>query len=61
MNHIPDNLKAQLAAARKRLWLTETLVAVLGGVCGLVGTYLLLFVSDRFWETPALLRFGLTA
>jgi len=61
VNHIPDNLKAQLAAARKRLWLVETLVAVLGGVCGLVGTYLLLFVSDRFWETPTWLRFLWTA
>ncbi len=61
MNHIPDSLKMQLAAARKRLWLVETLVAVSGGVCGLVGSYLLLFVSDRFWETPSWLRFGLTA
>ena len=61
MSHIPEMLQTQLDAARKRLWFVETAMALLGGVCGLVGTYLLLFVSDRFWETPTWLRFVFTA
>jgi hypothetical protein len=61
MNRMPESLSQQLHAAQRRLWAVETAMATLGGVCGLLLSYLLLFVSDRFWETPALVRFLCTA
>ena len=61
MNHLPDSLQAQLKAAQRRLWMVETAVAILGGICGLLFAFLVLFISDRFWETPPWLRFTSTA
>lgn len=61
MSRMPESLSHQLDAAQRRLWAVETAVAVLGGVCGLLFSYLLLFVLDRFLETPALVRFLCTA
>lgn len=61
MNRMPDTLEAQLRLAQRRLWVVETTIAVLGGLCGLLASYLLVFISDRFWATPAWLRFFFTA
>lgn len=61
MNHLPESLQAQLKAAQRRLWMVETAVAILGGICGLLFAFLVLFISDRFWETPPWLRFTSTA
>lgn len=61
MNRMPDTLEAQLQLAQRRVWAVETTIAVLGGLCGLLASYLLLFLSDRFWATPAWLRFSFTA
>jgi hypothetical protein len=58
---MPEMLEAQLQSAQRRLWAVETAIAILGGLCGLLASYLLLFVSDRFWATPAWLRFAFTA
>lgn len=61
MNRMPESLVRQIDSAQRRLWAVETTVAAVGGFCGLLLSYLLLFVSDRFWETPAALRFLFTA
>ncbi len=61
MNQMPTSLQQQLQAAQRRLWAVETTVAVVGGLCGLLISYLLLFLSDRLWDTPAWLRFACTA
>jgi len=57
---LPEPLLKQLSGFEKRLRLMETVVTVAGGLCGILLTYCILFVSDRFWDTPAWLRAILT-
>ncbi|MBI4024419.1 MAG: hypothetical protein HY360_05520 [Verrucomicrobia bacterium] len=59
--NLPDALRGQFDALQQRLWRMETLAAVFGGGCGIFASYLLLFFSDRLWDTPPWLRFGITA
>jgi hypothetical protein len=61
MNRMPESLVRQIESAQRRLWAVETTVAAVGGLCGLLLSYLLLFISDRFWETPTVFRFLFTA
>ncbi len=56
---LPDSLVAQIRAYESRLRRTETLLAVAGGLAGLLITYVLLFVADRFVDTPKPVRFAL--
>lgn len=49
---IPDSLQVQLDAFRRQLWRIKITEAVFAGVVGLCLSFLLLFVSDRFWNTP---------
>ena len=53
---LPEALFAKLNGFESRLRVMETAVVVLGSICGLVLSYLLLFISDRFWSTPIPLR-----
>ena len=53
---LPDSLVAQLQAYERKLRRMETLVAVAGGLAGLLITYVLLFVFDRFVNTPVWAR-----
>ena len=57
---LPDTLTRKLGEFEKRLCLTETVAAVSGGFCGILLTYALTFVSDRFWDTPGWLRVPLS-
>ena len=57
---LPDSLVAQLQAYERKLRRMETLVAVAGGLAGLLVTYVLLFVFDRFVNTPVWARTVLT-
>ncbi|MEQ1852628.1 MAG: hypothetical protein ABMA01_13690 [Chthoniobacteraceae bacterium] len=57
---LPDSLVAQLQAYERKLRRMETLVAVAGGLAGLLVTYVLLFVLDRFVNTPVWARTVLT-
>lgn len=57
---LPESLKTKLRAFEHRLYRAETLAAVSGGLCGLVVSWLVLFLSDRVWDTPALLRVAIT-
>src|SRR5580693_7381201 len=57
---LPDSLVTQLRAYEGRLRRMETLAAVAGGVVGLLATFVLLFVCDRFVDTPRVARTVLT-
>ncbi|MEO6738646.1 MAG: hypothetical protein ABIP20_00230 [Chthoniobacteraceae bacterium] len=57
---LPDSLVAQLHAYERKLRRMETLVAVAGGLAGLLITYVLLFAFDRFVNTPVWARAVLT-
>jgi len=56
MNTLPPLLTAKLADFRRRVWLVKGLEGVLAGAFGLFVSYLLVFVLDRFIDTPAWLR-----
>lgn len=58
---LPDSVQGQLNGFARRLRLVETAFAVIGGACGLALTYLVLFLSDRLWDTPVWCRFLLAA
>jgi hypothetical protein len=57
---LPDSLVTQLRAYEARLRKMETLAAIAGGLVGLFTTFVILFVFDRFLETPRLARIVLT-
>lgn len=57
---LPDSLVTQLRTYEGRLRRMETLAAVAGGVAGLLATFVLLFVFDRFVDTPRWARIVLT-
>jgi len=57
---LPDSLVTQLRAFEARLRKMETLAAFAGGFVGLFATFVLLFVFDRFVDTPRLARMILT-
>ncbi|MEI6083546.1 MAG: hypothetical protein WCS70_04520 [Verrucomicrobiota bacterium] len=61
-NHLelPASVERQLSVFRRGLWLAETLAAIFGAIAGIFGAYLVLFVSDRLWDTPVWLRALLT-
>lgn len=58
---LPENLQRQFADLQKRLFSLETAFAISAGLSALFLSYLLLFVSDRFWDTPMGLRLALFA
>ncbi|MCH2381959.1 MAG: hypothetical protein MK290_04515 [Pedosphaera sp.] len=58
---IPDALRQQFAVVQRRLWRVETTMAVCLAAAGLFGSYLVLFFSDRLWDSPGWLRLGLLA
>jgi hypothetical protein len=53
---LPDDLRRQFTDLDRRLWIMETTVAACSALAGLILSYLILFVSDRFWDTPVWLR-----
>ena len=53
---LPPALTQQMRAYESRLRRMETLLAVGGAVVGFLSMYLLLFVLDRFYDTPRLWR-----
>lgn len=57
---LPDSLVTQLRGYETRLRRLETLAAVAGGIVGLFATFVLLFVLDRFVDTPRWARSILT-
>ncbi|MHC1766028.1 MAG: hypothetical protein AB9869_17295 [Verrucomicrobiia bacterium] len=55
---LPEGLRHQFSALRGRLWRVETATALFLALGALLLSYLALFVSDRFWDTPVWLRVG---
>ena len=53
---IPPQLRHKLESYRRRVWLVKLAEGILAGLCGLVMSYLLVFVLDRLGDTPAGLR-----
>lgn len=52
---LPESLQRQLRLFRRRLWRIKLTEAVLAGLTGFIVSYLILFLSDRFWTTPKFL------
>ena len=57
---LPEKLRGKFKSLERKLWFVDTLIAVCGIACGLVVAYLLVFMSDRFWDTPAAWRLAFT-
>src|SRR6187431_947402 len=57
---LPDSLVVQLRAYEARLRRMETLATVAGAAVGICATFVLLFVFDRFVDTPRWARVLLT-
>jgi hypothetical protein len=56
---LPPVLEAKLAAFRRRVWIVKLAEGLLAALFGLALSFLIVFVLDRFMETPAWLRAGL--
>jgi hypothetical protein len=56
---MPESLRRQLDAFRRKLWRTKIAEAVLAGIFGLLFSFLLVFALDRIWQTPGLLRLAI--
>ena len=56
---LPDALRQQFAQVERRLWRVESTVAICGVAGALMVSFLALFVSDRFWDTPVWVRMTL--
>lgn len=48
---LPDDLRRRFSELERRLWIVETLVAASLISSGFLFSYLILFVSDRIWDT----------
>jgi len=59
-NQIPDSLRTQFAALERALWRKETTLAAAATAIVLLVSLLVLFISDRFWDTPRIMRLFLT-
>lgn len=53
---LPASLNDQLQEFRRRVWTVKIAEALCGAAFGILVSFLLLFVLDRLWETPAWLR-----
>lgn len=56
---LPDSLRQQLSGFRRRVWQIKSIEVVCAALCGLVAAFLLLFVLDRFVDTPSVVRWAL--
>src|SRR3954462_5454390 len=56
---LPPILETKLADFRRRVWVVKLAEGALGAVFGIALSYLVVFVLDRFMETPAGLRWAI--
>src|SRR5207253_828516 len=56
---LPESLRAQMFAFRRRVWAVKLIEAGCGAAFGVLLAYLATFLLDRVWETPADLRLGI--
>ena len=53
---LPAGMKSKLEDFRQRVWKIKVTEGILAAVFGLLISFLVVFVLDRFWDTPALVR-----
>ena len=53
---VPARTRARLETFRRQLWGVKLAEALLAATFGVIASYLLVFVLDRLWDTPAPLR-----
>jgi hypothetical protein len=58
---LPDELRGQFDRLEKKLFRVETGLLAAGSLAGLAGSYLLVFASDRLWDSPPVLRAAIFA
>src|SRR6516164_10069087 len=56
---LPESLRAKLFAFRRRVWAIKLTEAGCGAAFGVLIAYLITFLLDRVWDTPASVRFGI--
>ena len=56
---LPDGTRQKLARFQQRVWKIKLIEGICAAIFGLIATYLLVFVLDRFIETPGWLRLAL--
>ena len=56
---LPESLRAQMFAFRRRVWTVKLIEAGCGAAFGVLVAYLVTFLLDRVWETPADVRLGI--
>ena len=56
---LPPILESKLADFRRRVWVVKVLEGLLAGVAGVYVSWLMLFVLDRFIDTPVWARWML--
>src|SRR5438876_10850061 len=55
---LPESLRTQMFAFRRRVWVIKLIEAGCGAAFGVLAAYLVMFVLDRLWDTPAGVRSG---
>lgn len=58
---LPDELRRQLADFRRTVWVIKAIEAFCGALFGVLVAWLVLFLLDRFSDTPAAVRWTLFA
>ena len=53
---IPDRMRTKLEKFQKKFWIIKLAEGLLAAAFGLLVSYLLVFVLDRFFDTSALVR-----
>ena len=56
---LPESLRDQMFAFRKRVWIIKLVEAGCGAVFGVLLAFLATFLLDRVWDTAAGIRFGI--
>src|SRR5438046_9661021 len=58
---LPESLRTQMFAFRRRVWAIKLTEAGCGAAFGVLAAYLVTFALDRVWDTPADVRLGIFA
>lgn len=56
---LPEDLRVQLATFQRQLWRIKVTEAFLAGLCGLLLSFLVVFLLDRLFATPPAARLGI--
>jgi hypothetical protein len=56
---LPESLRTQMFEFRRRVWAIKLMEAGCGAAFGVLVAYLVTFILDRLWDTPAGVRLGI--